>query len=318
MMRAARIAPIWLGCCPTGPRCMLCNPPPPSPGADLIEALLSREDVEGQASVPFFIGGPPPTERQVEAAQHRPFMARVRPDLLGPGEAERLVNAGVLRIELDVLSFEASTLRRVGRDYTPKRVREIATWFRERGVEVSTVLAVGLPGTHHFDSLRDAKRASEISDLVRLHPVLVLDASGLRDLHHDGRYEPLDVSQAVTTCDAMMRLLESEEVEVIRVGQNPVNDQIGRAVAGPMHPALRELVESKRMLRVLHEVCGGLESAGVVRLRCAREDEGRVRGPSNAHLREVRSEYGLKDVRVEPLQGQARGEVYAEVLDHDG
>jgi histone acetyltransferase (RNA polymerase elongator complex component) len=245
-------------------------------------------------------------------------MARVRPDLLGTAEAERLVRAGILRVELDVLTFDALILKQVGRSYTPQNVRQIAKWFRGHGVEVSMVLAVGLPGTHHFDALRDAKLASELSDLIRLHPVLVLEESGLRKMHLEGRYRPLDVSEAVTTCDAMMRLLESEGVEVIRVGQNPINDQIGRALAGPLHPALRELVESKRMLRRLHDVCEGLERGEIVRLRCAKEDEGRVRGPSNAHLREMRAEYGLKDVRVEPLFGQARGQIYAEVLDHDG
>lgn len=123
------------------------------------------------------------------------------------------------------------------------------------------------------------------------------------------------MDQAVTTCDAVMRVLEDEGVGVIRVGQNPANDQIGRAVAGPYQPALRERVEAVRMLRKLHRLCQPLQGEKAVRVMCSVKDESRVRGPSNAHLRELRLTYGLKGLQVEAQQGQERGRVEVEVLD---
>lgn len=315
MTRPGRIAPIWLGCCPVPPRCVLCAPAPPPPSVTSVQSIVDRAEDGAGAVVPFFIGGPPPNHEQVDAVGGRSFMARVRPDLLDMATARFLLGRGLKRIEFDTLTFDPVRLRQIGRAYSRERVTEMALWFRERGVEISMVLGVGLPGAHHFDALQDAADVCELTDVVRIHPVLVLAESGLRHLHLEGRYEALTPDQAVTTCDAVMRVLEAHDVGVIRVGQSPVNDQIGRAVAGPYQPALRERVESVRMLRELHRLCGPVQGGKAVRLKCALQDESRVRGPSNAHLRELRNAYGLKGLVVDAQQGQRRGLVEVEVLD---
>ncbi len=154
-----RIAPIWLGCCPVPPRCALCGPAPSPSPPSRVKALVQRQG-QGAADVfPFFIGGPPPSHAQVDALDGRSFMARVRPDLLNLATAEMLLARGIQRIEIDALTFDRVRLRHIGRAYTRGRVTEMAAWFRERGVEVSMVLAVGLPGSHHFDALQDAADA---------------------------------------------------------------------------------------------------------------------------------------------------------------
>ena len=72
----------------------------------------------------------------------------------------------------------------------------------------------------------------------------------LEEEYKEGKYEPLPLVQAVETCKELVSMFVKKKIEVIRVGlQN--TDEItspkeknSEVVAGPYHPAFRQLVES--------------------------------------------------------------------------
>lgn len=317
MKRPDVIVPIQLGCCPDSPRCLLCNPPPDPVGPEKIEGLVAHySDRAGPDDriVAWFFGGAPPKDEQVAALHGLPFAIRVRPDLFSRADADRLIAAGCVAVELDVLSFDDEAVRGIGRSHRKRLVLEQAQSLAERGVRVGVVLSPGLPGTSAETCLADARQAAEIAHTARLHPVLVLRDAGLREPHMDGRYEPLSLGDAVTVCRRMLDLLEQAGVQVLRIGQQPGPDELGgRAVAGPQHSSFRELVESRRTLDSIQGMLVGIARGSRVAIRCAPADVGRVRGPRNQHVRTLRADHGLDEVQVRPDPELPRGRFEVEV-----
>lgn len=294
---------------------MLCNPAPPWPTPEVVGALVTNyaERYKHPADlVACFFGGEPPDEAMVSALGGLPFQVRVRPDAMSRAQAKWLMDQGCTRIEVDLLTLDNAALRSIGRKYSSglalQMVQELLGW----GVDVSVVLAPGLPGMSYEDSLRDAQAFSGRVPLARLHPVLVLEKSGLREFHAEGRYQALGVGDAVTVCRAMMDILEAGGTEVIRVGQQPSHDGLGRAIAGPRHTSLRELVEARRALDVIQEKLRGLHEVKQAVIRCNPADVGRARGPMNQHIRTLRAENRLASVDVEPDPGIPRGQFLVE------
>ncbi|MBX2798000.1 MAG: hypothetical protein KTR31_10035 [Myxococcales bacterium] len=309
------VVPIQLGCCHEPQRCLLCPPPPPPPTAELVSALVQHYQERSSELRAGFYGGPPPTDELLEALGGLPFVARVRPDLLSRADAKRLKEAGAIGIELDLLSLSDHALRQVRRPHRRRLVLEQLEGLRAMGLRTGAVLAPGLPGTDHEGMLADATELARQVDFARLHPVLVLADSGLREVHMDGRYRPLDLGAAITICRALLDLLEGAGVTVIRIGQNPGPDGLGRAVGGPRHSALRQLVEARRTLDTLQSRLSGIAAGSRVAIRCHPADETRTRGPYNQHIRTLRAQHSLARLKVRPDPDLKRGEF---VLEHEG
>lgn len=306
------VVPVNLGCCPDEPRCLLCRAAPEPPSAETLLALAhayARDRLVDVDDLVFgFYGGPPPPDDLLDAIAGRPFVLRVRPDLLSRQQARDLVDRGALGVEIDALTFDDAVLKAAGRRYRGGLVRQMAEGLAEHGVRVTLVLTPGLPGSTFASAMADAAEAVELADSVRLLPVLVLEGSRLADRHAQGAYEPMSLGEAVTTCRAMMDVLEPAGVTVIRVGLQPAPDGAGRALAGPSHPSLRELVEARRVLDRLRGMLDGAPCGAQIVIRCAPPDETRTRGPLNQHVRTLRAEFGLDEVRVVPDPELVRGQ----------
>lgn len=292
---------VQLGCCHEEIRCRLCTAAPDAVDADYVR--VAREEAGG--AVRFF-GGPPPTAALLAAAGPGAII-RVRPDLLDREHAELFADHGVAGIELDALTFDNATLRLARRDYSQDRLLAMAEGLRDFDFELGIVLSVGLPGSSHELCMQDAALAAPLFDTARLHPVLVLRETGLWRLHLDEFYVPLTLAQAVHTCRSMVDVLEAAQVKVIRVGQQPGPDELGRCVAGPLHSGFRELVEAERTLDHLRSLLQGTNGGKMVVIRCATADETRTRGPLNANVRTLRAEFGLSELEVRADPGLERG-----------
>ncbi|MCB9681530.1 MAG: hypothetical protein H6733_08675 [Alphaproteobacteria bacterium] len=301
------VVPVGLGCCPGPQRCILC-PPPPVVDAAWVDALVTsyRQRHGGPVQVRFF-GGAPPTDALLEPVRGLPIGVRVRPDLLTRADASRLRQAGVTTVELDALSFHNDVLKAAGRGYRRALLEQMSTELRDQGFTVGGVLAPGLPGSTYDGALDDARTAARLWSFARLHPVQVLDGSALRELLETRRYAPLQLGEAITVCRAMLDVLEPAGVEVVRVGLQAGPDGFGRAVAGPRHPGLRELVEARRVLDRLRDALDGAPRGAVVTVGCAPADETRTRGMYNQNVRTLRAELGLKELHVRPDPDVERG-----------
>lgn len=174
-----------------------------------------------------------------------------RPDAINKEILKRLKKYKVKTIELGVQSANDYILKRAGRGHTFEDVKKASKLIRWNGFKLGHQMMVGLPDSTRIDEINTAKALIKLKPkMVRIYPVLVIKNTKLEEEYKKGTYEPLSVVQAVEICKELVRMFVDNNIDVIRVGlQN--TDEItepseskSEVVAGPYHPAFRQLVES--------------------------------------------------------------------------
>ena len=80
--------------------------------------------------------------------------------------------------------------------------------------------------------------------------MIVIKGTKLEKDYNEEKYKALTVVQAVEICKELVKMFVSKNIEVIRIGLQPTeeisnpDDEKSEVVAGPFHPAFRQLVES--------------------------------------------------------------------------
>lgn len=174
-----------------------------------------------------------------------------RPDYINREILKRLKKYKVKTIELGVQSANDYILGRANRGHTFKDVEKASKLIRWYGFNLGHQMMVGLPESSRIDEINTAKALIKLKPkMIRIYPVLVIKGTKLEKEYNNGTYEPLSVVQAVETCKQLVRMFNDKKIDVIRVGlQNteeicePGSNQ-SEVVAGPFHPAFRQLVES--------------------------------------------------------------------------
>lgn len=174
-----------------------------------------------------------------------------RPDYINKQILKRLKKYKVETIELGVQSANDYILKRANRGHSFADVKKASKLIRWYGFKLGHQMMVGLPESTRLDEINTAKELIKLKPkMVRIYPVLVIKNTKLEKEFLDEKYTPLTVVQAVETCKELVSMFNRKKVEVIRVGlQNTdeitdPNTEGSEVVAGPYHPAFRQLVES--------------------------------------------------------------------------
>ena len=174
-----------------------------------------------------------------------------RPDYIDKKVLKRLKKYKVETIELGVQSANDYILKRSNSGHTFEDVKRASKMIRWRGLKLGHQMMVGLPDSTRLDEINTAKELIKLKPkMVRIYPVLVIKNTKLEKEFLEEKYTPLTVVQAVETCKELVAMFNKKGIEVIRVGlQNTdeitdPNIEGSEAVAGPYHPAFRQLVES--------------------------------------------------------------------------
>lgn len=183
-----------------------------------------------------------------------------RPDYIDKKILKRLKKYKVKTIELGVQSANDYILKKAGRGHTFEDVVKASKLIRWYGFELGHQMMVGLPESTTVDEINTAKQLIKLKPkMVRIYPVLVIKNTKLEKDYNGGKYKPLTVTQAVEVCKELVKLFVKKHIEVIRIGlqptdtiTNPDNDK-SEVVAGPFHPAFRQLVESGMWYDVIVE-----------------------------------------------------------------
>ena len=172
-----------------------------------------------------------------------------RPDAIDPQVLDLLYRRGVTSIELGAQSMSDRVLTLNERGHTAGDVRRAAALIRESGFELGLQMMTGLYGSS--DDL-DRYTAEEFVRLhpatVRIYPTIVMRGTRLGELYLAGDYHPQDLYSAVELCADLMMLFDVNSIRVIRVGLHDTPTLRRDMLAGPYHPAFRELCESRIML----------------------------------------------------------------------
>ena len=187
----------------------------------------------------------------VKSGEVNSIRISTRPDYIDKEILKRLKKYKVKTIELGVQSANNYILNRAERGHTFEDVIKASKLIRRYGFTLGHQMMVGLPESTRIDEINTAKALIKLKPkMVRIYPVLVVKGTKLEEEYKKGEYEPLTVVQAVETCKKLVRMFADKKIDIIRVGlqntdeiSDPKNEK-SEIVAGPYHPAFRQLVES--------------------------------------------------------------------------
>ena len=174
-----------------------------------------------------------------------------RPDYIDKKILKMLKKYKVETIELGVQSANDYILKQSQRGHTFEDVKKASKLIRWYGFKLGHQMMVGLPESTRLDEINTARELIKLKPkMVRIYPVLVIKNTKLEKDYMNEKYKPLTVVQAVEICKELVVMFKKKGIEIIRIGlQNTdtITDpkQTGsEVVAGPYHPAFRQLVES--------------------------------------------------------------------------
>ena len=174
-----------------------------------------------------------------------------RPDYIDKLILKRLKKYNVKTIELGVQSANDYILAKCQRGHTFEEVKKASKLIRFYGFTLGHQMMIGLPESTKLDEINTAKALIKLKPkIVRIYPVLVIKNTPLAKEYERGEYIPLTVEQAVDRAKEIMQLFNNAKIEVIRIGlQNTEeitapSEESSQVIAGPYHPAFRQLVES--------------------------------------------------------------------------
>jgi len=174
-----------------------------------------------------------------------------RPDCIDKDILKRLKKYKVKTIELGVQSANNYILDKANRGHTFEDVKKASRMIRWYGFKLGHQMMVGLPESTRIDEINTAKALIKLKPkMMRIYPVLVVKNTKLEKDFNKGIYEPLPLVQAVETCKELVNMFSRKNIDVIRIGLQSTdeiaepNSKNSEVVAGPYHPAFRQLVES--------------------------------------------------------------------------
>lgn len=172
-----------------------------------------------------------------------------RPDYINEDILELCKRYNVRTIELGLQSADNEVLRLNEREHTFEDTIRASELIRKSGISLGLQVMVGMYGSTPEKDLKTAEQtALLVPKCVRIYPTLTLKNTKLEEFYKSGIYSPYDIETAISTADKMMRIFEENNIEIIRVGLHSDESLTGgnNIVAGPYHPAFRELILGRR------------------------------------------------------------------------
>lgn len=180
-----------------------------------------------------------------------------RPDCIDEKILTMLKEYKVSIIELGVQSLDEDVLRESVRGHHADEVFRSSKLIKDYGIKLGLQMMVGLPTDNEEKCLYTAREFIKLNpDCVRIYPTLVVKETGLEYLLNMHSYAPFTLEESIHIVKKLLALFYVNNINVIRVGLQATDDiQIGKAVlAGPYHPAFRDLVEGEMIKDYLKDI----------------------------------------------------------------
>jgi histone acetyltransferase (RNA polymerase elongator complex component) len=229
-----------------------------------------------------------------------------RPDAITPEILAMLKQYGVTTIELGAQSMDDKVLLLSGRGHSAADTVTAVALLREHRFFVGLQLMPGLPGDTPETFQETVSRIIALRpDFVRIYPALVIKDTPLAELYRTGKYSPLSLDDAILLCHQAVKRFEQAGIEVIRVGLQPTEEleRPGTILAGPWHPAFRQLVESSRFLEKICSLLSAGDQTGTVTFAVNPADLSTAIGQKRRNIDSIKVRYGrnvkvLADARI--------------------
>lgn len=165
---------------------------------------------------------------------------------------KRIKKYGVRTIELKVYSSNNYILQQFGCEYSFEDIKKAAKKIRWKRLILGFQMLIGLPDSTSLDEINTAKQLIKLKPkLIRIEEVLVIKDTILEQKYKNNEYIPITVEQAVERCKEIVDLFNKNRIDTIRIGYQNTEEIVtkmqdkSKIIAGPYHPAFRQVVENK-------------------------------------------------------------------------
>lgn len=283
---------------------------------EIVELHLSTNTRDVHKEIAFYGGSFTgiPKEEQLEflkiayeyfkAGKINGVRLSTRPDYINTEILSYLKDFNVTTIELGVQSMDDEVLAKSCRGHSSQDAITASMLIKDKGFILGIQTMLGLPGSDRKKELYTAKRVVKLlPDFVRIYPTLVIKDTYLEKLYSEGKYLPLSLEETVDICAELMDIYDENNIRVIRIGLQPT-DNINEGqdvVAGPFHPAIRQLVDSRRILKEIEDFISrnGYDNKDSITIASDLRNISTVVGQKKENIKSLKRKFGFKKVNIE-------------------
>lgn len=173
-----------------------------------------------------------------------------RPDYISEEILRLLSQYPVKAIELGVQSLDQEVLETSKRNHTVEDVYRAVEYIKKTPIELGLQMMIGLPKDTLHKSIKTAQKIIAMKPhTTRIYPTVIMKDTELETMYYKGIYQPLSLDEGIAWTSQILPLFYEAGITVLRVGLQASEEvDLGKGiVAGPYHPAFRQLVEEKML-----------------------------------------------------------------------
>jgi len=185
-----------------------------------------------------------PVQEFLDDGRIESIRVSTRPDSVDETVVDFLKVRGVATVELGAQSMDDRVLGLCNRGHSAEDTEHAMLMLKRAGLSAGVQLMPGLPGDDEATALRSARSVISLGpDFVRIYPTVVMKGTALERMYEAGDYRPWTMEEMVAVCAQMTELFGKAGIRIIRMGLQKTEDLANGLVAGPYHPAFRDLVK---------------------------------------------------------------------------
>ena len=239
-----------------------------------------------------------------------------RPDAISLEILELQKKYGMDIIELGIQSLDDDVLKLSNRGHNRNHSENASKLIKENGFILGHQIMPGLPGSTKEKDIMTCHDSIKMKpDMVRIYPTLTIKDTDMVDMYKEGTYKPLTLEEAVDISCYMYSLYFINNIKVIRIGlQN--TDSINEdedVVAGPFHPAFRQLVEEKLYLTSLVLTLKNFDLKGKnIVISADKKLISFIVGQKKANITKLKEKFKINKISFENSSENSLIEIYVE------
>jgi len=224
-----------------------------------------------------------------------------RPDYINEVILENLTKYNVSIIELGVQSLDEGVLKATNRGHTVEDVIFSSSLIKDYKIKLGLQMMIGLPEDNYEKDILTAKKIISLSpNFVRIYPTLVIRNTYLEKLYNSGYYTPLTLNESISISKELYKLFKKNNIDIIRMGIQPTeNITFSKdVIAGPFHPAFRQLVESELYRDSIEKTIKKMKSIKYITFEVNPKDISKLVGNRKSNFLFLQKKYNIHQINI--------------------
>ncbi len=176
-----------------------------------------------------------------------------RPDVLTQELLQDFRLLGLDMVELGIQSFSSEVLQHSRRGYTSRIAEKSCQMVQQAKMDLGIQLLPGLPKLDKKRWLQDITCTINLQPcVVRIYPCLTVKGTKLAQMWEENKYTPWSLTQTINLLSRGVLSLWRNNIQVSRIGLPPEQELLNQLIAGPWHPALGAIVQSRILYYLIY------------------------------------------------------------------